>query len=290
MTYPPPSSQQPSPQQPSPQPPMSSVAATAVAVAVADVDASAPRPFTTPHSSWVWPTRIVGVLFVGLIVALGTTSVITEFFVREQATTRTFTEPVSAVDASVDIGGITVTAGSTPNLTQVSAVAQSAFRTADVRMDLVDGLLTMTGKCGARWFVDSRCAVDLDVVIPPGTTLRLNSGTGDIVVVGADRDVTVRTATGDLRLTDLRSGSVDAEAATGDVELRFVAPPTSVRASTATGSVVVRVPADGTTYRIESQTDVGQAKIGIPNDASSPRLIDVTSAVGDVTVSAVAAS
>lgn len=245
-------------------------------------DPAAARP--VPASPFLWPVRIVGVLFVALLVAAGTTSVITQFFVREVTSTVVYPGEVSRLDATVDVGQITVTRAPAGEESRVVVRRQSAFRSAGFTESYSRGRLTLTGGCSGNWFLDSRCAVDLDILLAGDGVMRLRSATGDILVVGAGGPVTARTATGSIRLVGVTSGTVDAEAATGDVDLRFTAPPEDVRARTSTGSVRVILPSGNETYRIDARTDVGVPVIDAPQDSNSARDIDVRSAVGDVSV------
>jgi hypothetical protein len=246
---------------------------------------SAPyAPSAAPVSDTPAPPRIAGVLFVGLLVAAGTTSVITQFFVREVSSTRTFTGEVTRLDARVDAGRITVNRAPAGEATSVVVRTQSAFRSAGFTESFSAGVLERTGGCSGNWLLDNRCAVDFDITLAGNGAVHLRSATGNLLVVGADGPVTARTATGSIRLVGVTSSTVDAGAATGDVDVRFAAAPDDVRARTSTGSVRVVVPSSGEAYRVDARTDVGVPVIEVPQDQSSARVIDVRSSVGDVTV------
>ena len=78
--------------------------------------------------------------------------------------------------------------------------------------------------------------IDYEIVVPADTTLRADTGLGDIVAGGIRRTVKANTGAGTIRLTDI-AGDVTAETGLGDVEIRGAKG--SVRANTGAGKIRV---------------------------------------------------
>jgi hypothetical protein len=178
----------------------------------------------------------------------------------------------------------------------------------------LDGDQLVLGDCG------SNCSVDYDVVVPSGTAVTGKTSSGDIdlegvasVDVGASsgavrvlnvagtvnvqassgnidlqsigKDVTARASSGDIQATSL-GAKVNLRADSGAVKLRLdgTDAANNVQIKADSGDVDVTVPS--ATYRIEGNSDSGNRNISVPQDPSSPRLLQLDSDSGDVTVRA----
>ncbi|MFA1546395.1 DUF4097 domain-containing protein [Actinomadura chokoriensis] len=153
-----------------------------------------------------------------------------------------------------------------------------------------NGVLKLRG-CG------SRCSVRYTLDLPAGLPVSGNTSSGsiDLSRVGA---VNVATSSGSVHLEDvagpvkartsngriegsgLKGGGVDAQTSNGKIALTL-ATPQDVRAKTSNGEVTVTVPAGR--YRVTTRTGNGDRKIGVPNDASAPHSLDLTTSNGDIT-------
>jgi hypothetical protein len=228
--------------------------------------------------------RVLGLAGVLALVGAGALSLVVGFFETGREQVASFTAPVDAVDVESDTGRVAVRVGAPGEATTVTTRERWSLRRPRVTSTVADGTVTLRGRCDDGWFLLGRCSVSYDLVVPPGTVLRLTAATGSVVVVGGDGDITARTSTGSIEMSALRSEQVMAEAATGSVVLRFAQPPTDVRARVATGSVEVRVPDDGTKYRLSVSSALGGRQVLVPQDANSSRVIDASTAVGSVVV------
>ncbi len=243
---------------------------------------AATRPVRTPAGVFV--LRLLGLVGVLVLVGGGAASLVVGFFETGREQTGSFTARVEVVDVDSDVGRVTVRVGDPGSATTVTTRQRWSVTEPRVSSSVAGRTATLRGRCDGGWFLLGRCSVSYDLTVPPGTVLRLTTTTGSIDVVGADADITARTATGSIEMSALRAGRVTADAATGSVVLRFAKAPTEVRARAATGSVEVRVPDDGATYRLTASSAVGGRQVLVPQDPRSSRVIDATTAVGSVVV------
>ncbi|MCU1681691.1 MAG: hypothetical protein JWQ81_2430 [Amycolatopsis sp.] len=178
----------------------------------------------------------------------------------------------------------------------------------------LDGDQLVLGDCG------SNCSVDYDVVVPNGTAVTGKTASGDIDLEGvASADVAA--SSGAVRVLNV-AGPVNVQASSGDINLQSIGKDVTARANSGdieatslgakvnlgadsgsvklhldgadaannvqikahSGDVDVTVPS--ATYRIEGNSDSGDRNISVPQDTSSPRLLQLDTDSGDVTVRA----
>ncbi|MEX1280581.1 MAG: DUF4097 family beta strand repeat-containing protein [Acidimicrobiia bacterium] len=118
----------------------------------------------------------------------------------------------------------------------------------------------------------SRSSVALSVAVPPGLDLTVRSASMDVAAAVALGDVDVRTASGDVRLSDVASLSV--KAASGDVRVERVAgdltaalasgdvAATSVGGDVTTSTASGDVRVDHASGRLELRTASGEVLVG----------------------------
>lgn len=131
------------------------------------------------------------------------------------------------------------------------------------RHALENGVLTITSECTG---VPIGCYVEQDLTVPPGVPVRVDSGAGDVTTNGLD------------------TPRFEATAGASTMRLDFARPPDLVVVRTGPGNVDVRVPDVG--YRVEAGTGIGSRDVSVRNDRSAPRTIDVSSAVGNISIAA----
>jgi hypothetical protein len=160
-----------------------------------------------------------------------------------------------------------------------------------------------------------RCVVDYQLVVPPGTRVEGESGSGSVTVDGVAavdveagsgsidvRDVagavrastgsgtvslariggpsTARSSSGSITGRDL-AGPVDAGTSSGDVTLEL-ARPQDVRAETSSGDVELTVPAGG--YRIDARGDEDAERIEAVDDPGARYALDLSTSSGAISV------
>lgn len=72
--------------------------------------------------------------------------------------------------------------------------------------------------------------IDYDVTVPADTSVRSNTGSGDVTIEGLRADVDLESGSGDLRLDNIR-GSVHTHSGSGDVEARQISGPFTAQAT-----------------------------------------------------------
>lgn len=162
----------------------------------------------------------------------------------------------------------------------------------------------------------NNCTVDYEIEAPAGVAVRgelgsgnvdlsgistvdITVGSGDIRVSGATGEVQAKSDSGDITVADpagstrlvaasgtitgrgLGRAAVNADAASGDIDLELTHPG-SVTAHTSSGNLSVRVP-DGH-YRIRAAADSGDEQVNVPSDSGASAVLDLTADSGDVSV------
>lgn len=151
-----------------------------------------------------------------------------------------------------------------------------------------------------------RCSTDYELTVPTHTRVTVKTETGTVTAKGLRGSLSARTKVGNVRIADVRGGRLTAMSQIGNVtlsEVRFdharartqrgdvrVATVREFRelaASSETGDVVVTLPGDAGPYAVNAGTDDGVRQVEVGQDATARTTVDVTTAVGDVTVSKV---
>lgn len=152
----------------------------------------------------------------------------------------------------------TVTARIWPARTTRRVDVEAAERT---RVHFADQALEIRVPGATRRFFGSPGSVDLDVVVPTGSSLRLDAGYAEVEVTGRVDVCAVKTSYGDIRLDD--TGRLDIDSQGGSVTAGQVAGPAKV--SSTYGRIRIR--------EVAATADL----------ATSSGDITVTRATGDVT-------
>lgn len=187
---------------------------------------------------------------------------------------------VTALTLDTSVGEVTVRAAGPGEQPGARATITAGLSTPETDV-VVDGdTVTISDTCSSTWW--GNCSVDWDLVVPGDAALTISSDVGDVSVTDTTGPLTIASSVGEVSGQGLGSPEVTATSSVGDVTLTLVAPPDLVRVTSSTGDVSITVPDDGTDYRVEADTSVGDLLGGLGSDPSSTRLIDVRSSVGDV--------
>jgi len=127
-----------------------------------------------------------------------------------------------------------------------------------------------------------RCGTDFTITVPAATAVTIDTDAGDVRLQGITAALDVRLDAGSITGTDL-TGPAVVHSDTGEIELRFTRPPTSVDASTDTGSTRIYLPSDGR-YDVDAKVDVGDVQVNVPVERSAPNKVTVRTDVGEVLV------
>jgi hypothetical protein len=185
-----------------------------------------------------------------------------------------------------------------PDAVEVTVVAGIHGDGTEPRHSRVGDVLELSQACDG-W---GTCAIDWKVVLPAATVALLETGSGDITVVGLAGDVHARTGSGDITLADIDARSVDVETGSGDVHgeglrcaelrgetgsgelaLELLARPRSVDLETGSGDATLTLP--GGDYRLDLATGSGDIDLaGVRDDAGSDATLRVHTGSGDIVV------
>jgi DUF4097 and DUF4098 domain-containing protein YvlB len=98
-------------------------------------------------------------------------------------------------------------------------------------------------------------AVDYEITVPPDTTVRTRSGSGDQIIEGTRGNVDIQTGSGDVKLKSL-TGEVRLQTGSGDVRAHEIAGP--VRGGTGSGDVEIEETGSG---QIDLHTGSGNINV-----------------------------
>ncbi|MFD9487885.1 DUF4097 family beta strand repeat-containing protein [Streptomyces sp. NPDC059991] len=210
--------------------------------------------------------------------------------------------PVKTIQVDAGSAELTVTPGVDGEV-RIQERLSWSLRKPKVAKEWDGDTLRLRPECDGRFAVTSLgCSVELDLTVPAGVALKVNSGSGTVRVSGLTGPVDVDGGSGSVKLYGVRGpinasvgsgsfsgaaiGSTVAEvhSGSGHAELEFVTPPREVTASAGSGSVDLFVP-PGSRYRVEGTKGSGARDIKDSlRDPASDRLITVSSGSGAATV------
>jgi hypothetical protein len=259
-------------------------------------DTAAPDPGSRAARA-VWIT-LGGILAIAAL-GWGTYNVISILAHGEYTQRSTFASGgVSSLAVRNENGSVTITATPGDTITVVADVSDG-WQTADLSMEVVDGVLDLRADCPA--FVSPWCNVDFTISIPADRPVTVD-GSGTVRVRGMAASVDIDSddgraelddVSGDIRVSNddgriigrrLTAAAVDARNTNGRIELSFLDPPQSVYARTQNGSIEVVVPDTEVLYRVEMDTSHGGTDNLVRTDPNSDRTIDLATTNGSVTV------
>jgi Putative adhesin len=157
-----------------------------------------------------------------------------------------------------------------------------AFKDDGRKIDFDDSCHDVVDMAASMFAFHDPCAVTYRVKVPAGQTLRIEAGSGDIVVTGMTGRIMASTGSGDVNVGN--SGRVVAlSSGSGDISATFRHAPVALRATAGSGDVTLRVPAGG--YRITASTGSGDRSLdGISDDRGSTHSIYARTGSGDVSI------
>jgi hypothetical protein len=141
------------------------------------------------------------------------------------------------------------------------------FKDDGTRIDFGDSCHDVVDMAASMFAFHSPCSVTYRVEVPAAQALRIEAGSGDIVVSGMTGTIRASTGSGDVnlgtsgRIVSLSSGS-------GDVSATFSQAPVSLRATAGSGDVTLHVPAGG--YRIDAATGSGDRSLDCGDRGQTP--------------------
>jgi hypothetical protein len=144
-----------------------------------------------------------------------------------------------------------------------------------------DGTLSLTASCPGKL----RCSVDYTVSVPRDVAVKVSSGFGDIRATGLSSvsSIQLGTTAGAIHAAGLSAPGIRLTTGVGDLTATLAQPARRLHASTFAGGLRLTVP--DTSYALHVSSGVGHVSYqGVRSDPASPRTIDATSSVGDITI------
>jgi len=250
----------------------------------------------------IW-IRVSSLVLTVVVLLAGSASAASIFFIRHRSESLTLSTPIHRLEVTSNDGDIVVRTGAPGAPTQIRSRVTDAFRSGRYTEAVSAGVLRVRGFCSGGLIIADACAVNLDLVVAPGTAVRVNSRNGDATVIGATGPVEVTLVQGDIRVAQVpatarlntREGNVRGQGLTaptlsarsrnGNIRLDFAAAPVDLQAITTNGDVRIGVPDSRDGYRVQASARLGDRSVTVPQDARSGRSITVKSSTGDVHVS-----
>lgn len=200
-----------------------------------------------------------------------------------QAQTESATETVGAVDRVVidaDAGSVSLRPGPEGSAQVQRTLRWRGEQKPEFTQTVTGTTLTVTARCPDE---DDRCSTDLVVTVPPATSSRTSVTAGDIAVDDLTGAQDLTATTGRVGGRGLGAVPVTARTTTGQVSLRFAAPPPTVDAEATTGNVDVRVPV-GPVYAVAAQARTGTSRVEVADTPGAQNRISARSTTGNVSV------
>ena len=214
-----------------------------------------------------------------VLFAVGATSAVGLLTQRTETQTRTLASaPTIVVDTGT--GDVRIVGADRTDVRLTTKEKRSAWGGAHVKVSGDAALLHLDDHCDSAPVLNDPCGVsatlevprDADVRVVTATgdvradgvegTLRLSADTGDVHVAGPSPNVVAHTSTGDIHVDASRPGTIDAQAATGDIH--------------------ISVP--DLTYAVDAQTGTGDEHVDVRRDDASARRLRAHTDTGDVHV------
>jgi hypothetical protein len=113
--------------------------------------------------------------------------------------------------------------------------------------------------------------------------LQLNATAGNVTLTGLSGHLEVNSLAGNVTAADLSPAWADVEEGTGNVALRFTAPPSYVHVKAFTGNIDVVVPRPSG-YHVSTSDHLGNVSVGIVDNRASTRVMTLSVETGNISV------
>lgn len=245
--------------------------------------------------------RIVGVLVLACALLAGAATTGAALVQRESTQEKTYFGAIDRLDIDSGPAQVTVRPGGTDRVVVTERIGWSVRRpTVAERTDA--GTLSIAVGCpGGRTLLG--CTVALEIQVPAATEVHSRNSSGRTEILDLAGAVSAETDSGQVELTrvsgpiranagsgqilgtGLGSADADLSSSSGPITVQYDRAPNSVTARLASGDLVLQVPDDRNRYRLQVITDNGREQIAPSvQSSSSPRLLDLTAASGNITV------
>lgn len=244
------------------------------------------------------PVLVVLVVVAAVIFLYGAGTALSRVTEHTETQTRTFAA-ASTVVIATNSADVKIVASDRSDVRVTTKEQRSLWGGGHVRMRGDAGGLELRDRCHGLPVVEDPCHVRMLLEVPRSTSVRVDTGTGDVRAENLEGGADLSSGTGDTHVIGVR-GPVRVQAQTGDVDVEAPAPDISVQTATgdvaivashpqtihavaATGDIVLVVPS--LTYAVDAQSDAGDDKVLVHVDDTSPRKLRAHTNTGDVIVS-----
>lgn len=221
--------------------------------------------------------RTVGAVFVGLV-AVGTSACVLDGSEREESFT--VDEQVAALSVDVGSGNISVR-GTDGDTTEVVAWIHGEHCL--LERGWKAGTLSLESRLAEGAGLRRRCDIDLDIVLPAGASVAIDTGSGNVELDGLAGELDVDTGSGNVEAQNVGSAVAGVHTGSGNVRARFTAPPDAISVDTGSGNIRIQVPSDR--YHLETDSGSGRVNItGVISDPTALRFLDLDTGSGNLEV------
>jgi Putative adhesin len=223
----------------------------------------------------------VGFILSVAVIAVGAL-ILLEVAARHSFQTTAAYTNVRALVVRTGAGDVSLTEAPAGAPLVVKAVrTESLFKPKVGSYQSADGSLTLSASCHGNL----ECGVHYELSLPRDATITVSSGFGDIVATGLTSSSSIRldTTAGDIRVSGLNAPDIRLSTGLGGLTASLQQPAQTLVASTVAGGLNLTVP--DTTYVVHANSGVGHVSDqAVRVDARSPRTIDATSSLGNITI------
>jgi DUF4097 and DUF4098 domain-containing protein YvlB len=213
-----------------------------------------------------------------------------------EGTTVEYSENVDRIVVTSGEGQVSITGDENADRTEIETTITASGGNPEPSLDLAAGVLTIVDGCGSR----DDCEVEITVTMPPSVEIQVTTNGGAIAVSdtigaavittdsgaislnGIEGDLTITTVSGSVLGARLEAATATVDADSGDVDLTFDEPVSSVEVTTGVGNATVQVA--GEPYNIVTSTDSGSIDIVVDHDPNVERRIGIATGSGDIKV------
>jgi len=224
---------------------------------------------------------VVGFIFSAVVIAIGALLLL-EVVARHSFKTTDEYENVRALIVRSGAGNVSLSSTDAGGPVVVQAARTESLFTPKLQARLAsDGTLTLSASCSGNL----ECGVHYVLSVPRDTAVTVSSGFGDVTSddLASTSMVRIDTTAGDIHVSRLSAPVIRLSTGLGGLSATLGQPARSLTASTVAGGIELTVP--DTTYALHASSGVGKVSDrAVRIDPHSPRSIDATSSLGDVTI------
>ena len=236
-----------------------------------------------PHHLLTWPRLVTASAAIVLVVALG----LGAWWVassRQQVTSYSVRGTLTAIELDLGNADAEIVGGREAPVVDVRRTDAFAFhRPAAAERRVADGTLRLRSRCPRT--VLGSCSASYRLTVPNNVAVTVRTASGDVRLDAFRGSALIETLTGDVSATAYCGFALRARAEEGDVSAAASCAPERLELRSRTGNVTAVVPPGR--YRIDADSNLGTQRVtGLTPDADAPFGIQALSSTGDVVVEA----